>query len=105
MISAGCHRERILAESEASCQTQSKDLVAGATSTGDAGNFRVVTRFFDEYETEHLPDPGAKRTMQYPGLPGEHNKRNDSPSDGTLVFSARTWNHEFGEMRNVCPEN
>jgi hypothetical protein len=42
-----CHPERSLAESEANCQTQSKDPVPAATSTGAAGNFRIVIRFFD----------------------------------------------------------
>jgi len=47
-----CHPERSLAESEANCQTQSKDPVPAATSTGAAGNFRIVIRFFDEHEAE-----------------------------------------------------
>jgi hypothetical protein len=41
--------------SEANRQTQSKDPVRADNSAGNERNFRIVIRFFDEYEAEQLP--------------------------------------------------
>jgi hypothetical protein len=50
-----CHPERRQARSEASRQTESKDPLLDAKIRSNAGNFRVVVRFFDDHETECVP--------------------------------------------------
>jgi len=50
-----CHPERSLAESEAIRQTQSKDPYQFGRTLGNARSLRVVIRFFDKHETQHLP--------------------------------------------------
>jgi len=42
-----CHPERSLAESEANCQTQSKDPYQSVTASGQEKNFRITIRFQD----------------------------------------------------------
>jgi hypothetical protein len=56
----GCHPERSVAESEANRQTQSKDPYRAEAAGCKAGNFRIIIRFFDEQETEHLPLPSCE---------------------------------------------
>jgi len=58
----GCHPERSLAESEGNRQTESKDPYRAEAAGFKAGNFRVIVRFFDEQETEHLPLPSCEAT-------------------------------------------
>jgi hypothetical protein len=55
MISAACHPERSLPESEVKRQTRSQDLVPAESATADKINFRTAIRFFDEHNTEKLP--------------------------------------------------
>lgn len=50
-----CHPERRLAVSEATRQTESKDLAPSGSCTGEESNFRIVIRFFDDRETEQCP--------------------------------------------------
>jgi hypothetical protein len=50
-----CHPEPSLAESEANRQTQSKDPGQAGASTGSAGSFRTLIRFFDEQGAELFP--------------------------------------------------
>jgi hypothetical protein len=50
-----CHPERSLAKSEANRPTESKDPVRPDSCTCHARNFRIVIRFFDGDEAEHLP--------------------------------------------------
>jgi hypothetical protein len=54
MTKSNFHPERSLARSAAICQTQSKDPYGLDAPGGDAGNFRVVIRFFDEHACEQL---------------------------------------------------
>lgn len=49
-----CHPERSLAKREAIRQTKSKDPYQLGITLGDARDFRVVTHFFDEHETQPL---------------------------------------------------
>jgi hypothetical protein len=56
MISANCHPERSLAESEANRQMQSKDPALAVIAAGQARNFRVVVRFYDEQGIELFLD-------------------------------------------------
>jgi hypothetical protein len=55
-----CHPERNLAESGANRQTQSKDPYQRDTARGNERTFRIVVRFFDEYEAEHRPLPSRE---------------------------------------------
>ena len=57
-----CHPERSLARSEASRQTESKDLVCSADASAEA-SFRVVVRFFDDRETEFVPSPSREAAI------------------------------------------
>jgi hypothetical protein len=57
MSQASFHPERSLAKSAAILQTESKDLMSVGGATGDARNFRIVIRFYDEHDTEHIPGP------------------------------------------------
>jgi hypothetical protein len=43
--------------SAANRQTQSKDPYYLSPTGGDAGNFRIIVRFFDDHETECEPSP------------------------------------------------
>jgi len=66
-VPKSCHPERNLAESEANGQTQSKDLCQLDRTLGVRENFRrVVVRFFDEQEAEHLPGEGRDAAGQSP---------------------------------------
>ena len=49
------HPERGLAKSEATCQSQSKDPLLADSTTGNARNFRIEVRFFDDHDTELTP--------------------------------------------------
>ena|SRR5215469_10318593 len=51
-----CHPEAILAKSKAICQTAPKDPYSLHGDRGDARNFRIVVRFFDDHDTEFLHD-------------------------------------------------
>jgi hypothetical protein len=55
MTSISCHPERSLPKSEAICRTKSKALYCSVTAGGDARNFHVLVRFFDDHESEQLP--------------------------------------------------
>jgi hypothetical protein len=47
-FSENCHPERSLPVSEANCQTESKDPYCLTTAGAEAGNFLIITCFFDE---------------------------------------------------------
>ena len=64
MTQTSRHRERSLAVSEADSQTQSKDRYGLETRGSDAGNFRVVVRFFDDHETECNPVSSREAATQ-----------------------------------------
>ncbi len=49
-----CHAEGNLAKSEANRQTQSKDPYSASTALGNARDFRVIIRFYDESDGEYL---------------------------------------------------
>ena len=59
-----CHPERRLAKSEAICRTESKDPCHSDITGGDAGNFRMVVRFFDDDDCEILYDPSRQAAAQ-----------------------------------------
>ncbi len=57
-----CHPERSLAESEANCQTQSKDPYQSVTASGQEKNFRITIRFQDrELQLRNRTSKVAKR--------------------------------------------
>jgi len=55
-----CHPERGLARSEAIRKTESKDPMCAGRNTGYQTDFRIVIRFLDEHEIEHLPISGRE---------------------------------------------
>jgi hypothetical protein len=57
-----CHPERSLVESEANRQTESKDPASADVITGNARNFRIVVRFFDDHEYEQFASREAALT-------------------------------------------
>ena len=59
-----CHPERSLAASEASGQTQSKDPYNPHGGRGDARNFRIVIRFFDDNDSE-LPYDSSREAAKW----------------------------------------
>lgn len=62
--SNACHPERSLAESEANRQTQSKDPVPAVAVTGNARNFRIMVRCYDERGAELFPDPSRQAAKE-----------------------------------------
>ncbi len=59
-VQNACHPERSLTTSETSRQTQSKDPAYSESATGQAGNFQVVVRFFDEQNAEFQHGPSRE---------------------------------------------
>jgi len=59
-----CHPERRLTKSEAIRQAESKDPCHSDITAGDAGNFAIVVRFFDDDDCEILYDPSREAAAQ-----------------------------------------
>ncbi len=93
MMSADhCHPERSLAQSEATRQTQSKDRVPADGITGDARNFHIVVRFFEEDEDgrEASPHYESSREAAVSESPARQcwvapPKKNECRRDATLT--------------------
>ena len=58
-----CHPERSLAKRKAIRQTE-PDPYHLDTTAGDAGNFRILIRFFDDHDTEVVHEPGREAAPQ-----------------------------------------
>ena len=87
-----CHPERSQAESEAIRLTQSKDPMFAEGTSGRAGSFRVVVRFFSEQGPEQLPN--ASREAAAPESPARQCRvrtemGTESRRDATISASTR----------------
>ncbi len=74
--------------SKASRQTESKDPVPADSDTGNARNFRIAVRFFDESEAELCPVSSREATeRESPARKCRVKERNNANREATTAFT------------------